>query len=187
VKNGAVITGANCSNYSTPVTTIADNGAQLSVSVTNGSGTASSHSALLTVTAPIIAPAITLQPMTQSVTAGQTANFAVATTGTAPMTYQWSRNGSPIIRAISSLYTTALTAVSDNGSQFTVRVSNSAGKVVSIPATLTMKAVSSAGTWVSTPLTQVQTSSFRIQFDSHASRRYRRRRHRLVRRASRHI
>jgi hypothetical protein len=65
-----------------------------------------------------------------------------------------------------------LTAASDNGSQFTVRVSNSAGNVVSIPATLTVKPVTtppgcllSAGTWVSTPLTQVQTSSFRIQFD----------------------
>ena len=142
MKNGAVIAGANSSNYSTPVTTIADNGAQFSVSVSNGSGTASSNSALLTVTAPIIAPAITLQPMAQSVTAGQTANFSVATTGTAPMTYQWSRNGSPIIGATSSLYTTALTVVSDNGSQFTVLVSNSAGNVVSIPATLTVKAVS---------------------------------------------
>jgi hypothetical protein len=142
MKNGAVIAGANSSNYSTPVTTIADNGAQFSVPVSNGSGTASSNSALLTVTAPIIAPAITLQPMAQSVTAGQTANFSVATTGTAPMTYQWSRNGSPIIGATSSLYTTALTVVSDNGSQFTVLVSNSAGNVVSIPATLTVKAVS---------------------------------------------
>jgi hypothetical protein len=172
MKNGVSISGANSSNYSTPVTTITDNGAQFSVKVSNVSGTASSNSALLTVTAPIIAPAITLQPMAQSVTAGQAATFSVAATGTAPMTYQWSRNGSPIIGATSSLYTTALTVVSDSGSQFTARVSNSAGNVVSIPATLTVKAVSlppgcllSAGTWVSTPLTQVQTSSFRIQFD----------------------
>ena len=106
MRNGAVITGANSSNYSTPVTVITDNGAQFSVSVSNGSGTASSNSALLTVTAPIIVPAITLQPMAQSVTAGQAANFSVATTGTAPMTYQWSRNGSASIGAISSLYTT---------------------------------------------------------------------------------
>jgi hypothetical protein len=172
MKNGVSISGANSSNYSTPVTTITDNGARFSVSVSNASGTVTSSAALLNVTASIIAPSITLQPMAQSVTAGQAATFAVATTGTAPMMYQWNRNGSPIIGATSSLYTTALTAVSDNGSQFTVRVSNSAGNVVSIPATLTVKAVAvppgcllSAGTWVSTPLTQVQTSSFRIEFD----------------------
>jgi hypothetical protein len=172
MKNGVSVSGANSSNHSTPVTTITDNGAQFTVSVSNASGTASSNSALLTVTAPIIAPAITLQPLAQSVTVGQVATFSVAATGTAPMTYQWNRNSSPIIGATSSLYTTALTTASDNGSQFTVRVSNSAGNVLSIPATLTVKAVSlppgcllSAGTWVSTPLTQVQTSSFRIQFD----------------------
>jgi hypothetical protein len=172
MKNGVAISGANSSSYSTPVTTITDNGAQFNVSVSNASGTASSNSALLTVTAPIIAPAITLQPMAQSVTAGQAATFSVAATGTAPMTYQWSRKGAPIIGGTSSLYTTALTAVSDNGSQFTVLVGNSAGNVVSIPATLTVKAASlpsgcllSAGTWVTTPLTQIQTSSFRIQFD----------------------
>jgi hypothetical protein len=173
MKNGVAISGANSSNYSTPVTTINDNGVQFRVSVSNAFGTATSNSVLLSVTAPIIAPAITLQPMAQSVTAGQAATFSVAATGTAPMTYQWSRNGSPIIGATSSLYTTALTAASDNGSQFTGRVSNSAGNVVSIPATLTVKAASlppgcllSAGTWVTTPLTQVQTSSFRIQFDT---------------------
>jgi Abnormal spindle-like microcephaly-assoc'd, ASPM-SPD-2-Hydin len=172
MKNGASMSGANSSGYSTPLTTITDTGAQFSVSVSNASGTVTSKSALLTVTAPIIAPAITLQPMAQSVTAGHAATFSVATTGTAPMTYQWNRNGSPIIGGTSSLYTTALTAVSDNRSQFTVLVSNSAGNVVSIPASLTVKAVAllpgcllSAGTWVSTPLAQVQTSSFRIQFD----------------------
>jgi hypothetical protein len=172
MKNGVAISGANSSNYSTPVTTIADNGEQFTVSVSNGSGAVTSNSALLTVTAPVIAPAITLQPMAQSVTAGQPATFSVATTGTAPMTYQWTRNSSPIIGANSSLYMTALTAASDNGSQFTVLVSNSAGNVVSIPATLTVKPVAvppgcllSAGTWVSAPLTQTQTISFRIQFD----------------------
>jgi hypothetical protein len=172
MKNGVTISGANSSNYSTPITTVTDNSAQFCVAVSNASGTVTSNSALLTVTAPIIAPAITLQPVAQSINVGQAASFSVAATGTAPMTYQWSKNSSLIIGATSSLYTTAFTATSDNGSQFTVRVSNSAGNVMSIPATLTVRPVTtppgcllSAGTWVSTPLAQVQTSSFHIQFD----------------------
>jgi hypothetical protein len=59
MKNGVSISGANSSNYSTPVATITDNGARFTISVSNASGTASSNSALLTVNAPIIAPAIT--------------------------------------------------------------------------------------------------------------------------------
>ena len=41
----------------------------------------------------VAAPSITTQPASQTVTAGQTATFTVAATGTAPMTYQWKMNG----------------------------------------------------------------------------------------------
>ena len=97
----------------------------------------------------------------------------MATTGTAPMTYQWNRNGSAIGGAVSSSYTTALVTSADNGAQFTVVVTNSAGSVSSTSALLTVKAavpppgcLLSSGTWLNAPLAQVQTSSFRIQFDS---------------------
>ena len=49
-RNGAAILGANSSNYSTAVTTTADNGAQFSVTVSNSVGTATSNTAILTVT-----------------------------------------------------------------------------------------------------------------------------------------
>ncbi len=172
-KNGVAISGANGSNYSTPITTLTDSGSQFTAVVSNSAGTATSVAAKLTVKAPIVAPAITSQPPAQSVTAGQPANFSVATTGTAPMMYQWSRNGAPIIGAISSSYTTALTTPSDNGTQFSVSVSNSAGTATSIPALLTVKAatpppgcVLSAGHWFNAPLAQVQSGSFRFMFDA---------------------
>lgn len=38
-----------------------------------------------------IMPSITAEPTSQTVTLGQTATFAVAATGTAPMTYQWKK------------------------------------------------------------------------------------------------
>src|SRR5947199_113829 len=86
------------------------------------------------------APSITTQPASQSVTAGQMASFSVAATGTAPLNYQWRRNGAAVNGASSSAYTTPATSSSDNGEQFTVVVSNSAGSVTSSAAILTVNA-----------------------------------------------
>ena len=86
------------------------------------------------------APTITTQPVSQTVTAGQTAAFTVAATGTAPLNYQWSKNGARVSGATSSTYTTPTTTSSDNGAQFTVVVSNGAGSITSNAATLTVNA-----------------------------------------------
>src|SRR6266581_9133408 len=40
-----------------------------------------------------VAPYITTQPANQTVTAGQTASFSVVASGTAPLNYQWQKNG----------------------------------------------------------------------------------------------
>jgi hypothetical protein len=85
-----------------------------------------------------VAPSITTQPASQTVTVGQTATFTVGATGTAPLTYQWQKNGAAISGATSSNYTTPVVAVTDNGSQFDVVVSNSVGMVTSATATLTL-------------------------------------------------
>jgi acid phosphatase len=85
-----------------------------------------------------VAPTITTQPASQTVTVGQTATFTVAATGTAPLSYQWRKNGIAISGATSSSYTTPATTSSDNGAQFTVAVSNSAGSATSNAATLTV-------------------------------------------------
>ena len=73
------------------------------------------------------APSITTQPSSKSVTTGQTATFTVVATGTAPMSYQWQKNGTAISGATSATYTTPATATADNGSKFTVTVTNSIG------------------------------------------------------------
>ncbi len=91
-------------------------------------------------TPPATLPSITTQPASQTVTAGQTAAFTVAATGTAPLTYQWKKNGTAISGATSTSYTTPATTSSNNGAQFTVIVSNSAGSVTSNAATLTVNA-----------------------------------------------
>jgi hypothetical protein len=87
-----------------------------------------------------VAPTITTQPQNQSVTAGGTVTFTVVASGTAPLSYQWSKNGAAIAAATSSSYTTPATMTGDNGSKFSVQVSNAAGGQMSNAATLTVNA-----------------------------------------------
>src|SRR5207302_647314 len=84
------------------------------------------------------APSITTQPASQTVTVGQTATFSVVATGTAPLSYQWMKNGTAISGGTSLSYTAPATTSADNGSQFTAVVSNTAGSVTSNAATLTV-------------------------------------------------
>jgi hypothetical protein len=95
------------------------------------------------------APQITTQPANQTVSVGQTAIFSIAATGTAPLQYQWRENGSAITGATGSSYTTPATVSADNGSSFTVVVTNGTGSMTSQAATLTVVAAG-AGTDVVT-------------------------------------
>jgi Abnormal spindle-like microcephaly-assoc'd, ASPM-SPD-2-Hydin/Immunoglobulin I-set domain/Immunoglobulin domain len=140
-KNGAAISGATSATYTTPAETTSDSGAQFSVVVSNSAGSATSNSAILTVNPAPVAPSITTQPSSQTITAGQTATFSVTASGTAPLTYQWRKNGTAISGATSASYTTPAETTSDNGAQFTVVVTNSAGNATSNAATLTVNAV----------------------------------------------
>ncbi len=87
---------------------------------------------------PAMAPTITTQPAAQSVPAGQTAQFSVVASGTAPLTYQWQENGQNIANATAESYTTAPTAATDDGSMFAVVVTNSAGSATSTSVRLTV-------------------------------------------------
>jgi len=86
----------------------------------------------------VAAVAITTQPQSVTVTAGQSANFSVAATGGGTLTYQWNQSGTPIAGATGSSYTISSAPSSDNGAQFTVTVANTAGSVNSSAATLTV-------------------------------------------------
>ena len=165
-KNGANISGATSASYTTPATTTADNGSTFVVAVSNTAGTATSTAATLTVSAAAIAPAITTQPGNQTVTAGQTATFGVAATGTAPLSYQWKKNGANISGATSASYTTPATTTADNGSTFVVAVSNTAGTATSTAATLTVSAAAIAPAITTQPgnqtVTAGQTATFGV-------------------------
>ena len=85
-----------------------------------------------------VAPTITTHPSSVTVATGQPASFTVAASGTAPLQYQWQRNGQVISAATSPTFTLASTTVADNGAVFRATVSNAAGSVLSNPATLTV-------------------------------------------------
>src|SRR5207245_2685828 len=113
-----------------------------------------------------VAPTITTPPANQTVTAGQTASFSVVAAGTAPLSYQWQKNGANIAGAISSSYTTPATTTADSGSTFRVVVTNTAGTVTSAAATLTVNAAAVAPTITAPPANQTvtagQTASFSV-------------------------
>jgi Immunoglobulin domain len=137
-KNTVNIGGAMAASYTTPATTTADSGSKFDVIVSNSAGSMTSAQATLTVSAVPVAPSITTQPASLTVTAGQTATFSVAATGTAPLAYQWQKNGAAISGATATSYTTPVTATADNGETFRVVVSNTAGSITSNSATLTV-------------------------------------------------
>ena len=83
-------------------------------------------------------PVITVQPKNKSVLVGKRAKFSVTATGTDPLGYQWRKNRLDIAGATQSSYTTPQTTAADNGSSFSVVVSNSAGSVTSRNAKLTV-------------------------------------------------
>ncbi|MDB5106240.1 MAG: hypothetical protein JWP91_3929 [Fibrobacteres bacterium] len=162
-KGGVDIAGATAASYTTPATSTADNGALYSVVVTNSAGTVTSANAALTVNT---APSITTQPANQTVTAGQTATFSVVASGSATLTYQWRKAGVNIAGATAATYTTPATVTGDNGSLYSVVVTNGFGNVTSANATLTVNAGGIAPAITTQPANQSvtvgQTATFSV-------------------------
>ena len=94
----------------------------------------------------VTAPSVTGQPTSRSIPVGQAATFAVVAAGTAPLSYQWQKNGTAISGATSTTYTTPPATSSDNGDNFRVAISNSAGQVMSASATLQVTTASTLPT-----------------------------------------
>jgi acetyl esterase/lipase len=83
-------------------------------------------------------PVITVQPIDRTETEGEKARFIVTASGTEPLRYQWRKNGVDIAGANSPSYTSQRVTRADDGSIFSVVVSNRAGSVTSVDVTLTI-------------------------------------------------
>jgi hypothetical protein len=130
--------GTNIPNATSTTLTItnasARNAGSYSVVVTNGFGSQTSSNALLTVNYP---PVINAQPISQTVSAGQTAVFNVVATGSLPLAYQWCFNGTNIWNATNSTLTVT-NASAGNAGFYSVVVTNAFGSQTSSNALLTV-------------------------------------------------
>ncbi|HWX39100.1 MAG TPA: choice-of-anchor D domain-containing protein [Candidatus Sulfotelmatobacter sp.] len=86
--------------------------------------------------------AISSQPASETVTAGQTATFSVVAAGSGTLKYQWQKGGTAITGATAATYSTPPTTVSETGAVFTVTVTDGGDdNVTSSAATLTVDAL----------------------------------------------
>src|SRR5207302_6117091 len=84
-------------------------------------------------------PVITVQPVSQNVLLLGVASFSVTASSGTSMTYQWYKDGVAISGATSSTYT-ILTVLGINSGNYSVKVTNAGGWVMSNNATLNVSA-----------------------------------------------
>ena len=134
--NGVAITGATATTL--PVANVqSSHYGSYSVVVSSAVGSVSSLSATLSVLASAVAPVVATQPVLQSVEVGASASFGVVATGTAPLAYQWKKDGQNIAGASNATLTLA-NVQTFSGGAYTVAVTNAFGAVTSSAAMLTV-------------------------------------------------
>ncbi len=161
-KNTVNITGATNDTLALNAVTAGDAGSYVVV-VSNAAGSVPSTAATLTVNPAAVAPAITTEPASQTVTVGANVTFTVAATGTAPLTYQWQKNTVNITGATNDTLTLNAVTAGDAGS-YVVVVSNAAGSVPSTAATLTVNPAAVAPAITTEPASQTVTVGANVTF-----------------------
>lgn len=96
-------------------------------------------------------PSIATQPSSVTVPVGATATFTVSASGSAPLSYQWQRNGSNISGATGASYSLVGAQPADNAAQFRAVVSNAFGSATSNAAVLTVTSNAAPTVSITTP------------------------------------
>ncbi|MEO5801912.1 MAG: FG-GAP-like repeat-containing protein, partial [Verrucomicrobiota bacterium] len=151
-RNGTNISGAT-SAYLLVMDVQDVDMADYSVVVTGGQGSITSNIASVTITPS--APLITQQPTNRLVLPGSATTFAASAQGTAPLSYQWKFNDTPLLNAMnSSLILTNVQLV--NGGDYHVVITNAMGGATSVlarleiyPFNLTSVLTNTSGSWSS--------------------------------------
>ena len=155
----APIPGATASSYTTPAISAADNGRRFRVVVSAGGISVTSSAVTLTVTGSVVAPAITVQPAGQRVSAPDSASFSITATGTAP-SYQWQRSSdggltwADIAGATAATYNTGATLTAMHDQRYRVVVGNAGGSITSSTAVLTVNPTPTLPVFTAQPANQ---------------------------------
>ena len=119
-------------------TTLSNDATTLTARVEDYPGNSASASVNVTIAngEPCVVPLITAEPVNETICPGSSATFSVTATGTAPLSYQWRKNGKAISGATESSYVTGVAGSYD------CVVSNSCGTATSEIAALTVNTFS---------------------------------------------
>ena len=160
-KDGVALEGKTSASLTLEAVAVADAG-KYSVVVSNAVGVATSAEAILTVKPPG-APAITIQPISQTVNVGADVTFSVRAEGSAPLTFQWRKEGVAIEGATSVSLTLNAVATANAGG-YSVTVSNAVGATTSATATLIVNPVGTP-IIVVPPVSQTVHAGANVTFD----------------------
>ena len=145
--NGTAISGATDSMF-TLVSVITNKAGHYSIMITNFLGSITSQEAVLTVLDA--APAITVQPPSQTVHSGSDVTFTASATGSLPLSWQWRFNAVAILDATNSSLALGSVGASQAGA-YSVVVSNALGTVTSADAILTVTPPVGVYVWQESP------------------------------------
>ena len=140
--NGTPLAGQTATNLAL-ASVQGTNAGNYDVIVTNVAGSLTSAVATLTVW---IAPSITAQPQSLTVSPGSPAGFDVSVSGTMPLCFRWYKDGAALAGYTSSSCQFAAVATGDAGS-YRVVVTNLAGCTTSAVAVLTVQMVGRVMAW----------------------------------------
>ncbi len=114
------------------------NAGTYSVVVSNSVGSVFSVYATLTVNPAPLAPSISAQPQSLTITQAQNAAFTVTADGTSPLHYQWYFNTNALLAGATNTSFTVTNAQGSNAGTYSVIITNAVGSVTSTYASLTV-------------------------------------------------
>jgi hypothetical protein len=123
---------------------------------------------------PVFAPSITAEPTNQVSTIGGSATFYTSATGSTPLSYQWSFNGTNLAgKTANNLLLTNIQA--SQAGAYAVVITNAAGSAVSSSASLKVlvppliESITPTGTQVSVPVSSIVGLSYLLEYKTSLS------------------